>query len=629
MRPLIVSVCLLLIVGMSGAAAQPSERSSVASPAVEALVDSVMQVHVQPSRGIPGAVVSVVEGRSVAFMKGYGMADVESGRPADPATTLFGIGSVTKLFTSTAAMRLVKAGRVDLHADVNRYLNGVRVPERFGQPITLHHLLTHTPGFENRFIGMAARPGERVQPLGDYLRANLPRRVRPPGTVISYSNHGMALAGHLIASVRDTSYDAAVRQSVFEPLGMRRSAPSRRTLPDSLRSDVATAYQPEGGGFAALPAGRMHIAPAGAALTTARDAARFMIAHLNDGQAPDGHILRPATVRQMRAQQFTHHPDLAGWAYGFMESARPGPRILMHGGGGTGYTALLWLVPAHDIGVFVACNTNNDALQNVLFDTLTNHLFGSPEHSPARRAADQSASTAEADAARWAGTYRHVRHAQSTLEKLLALTMQVQVAATDSGLVAEGIAPSPVRLRPEGDGQFRRANGGRVAFEKRVEGPASLFVDETAAPAYERIPTWETLPVQGAAIGGTAFVFVLAVAGAAVGWWRGLDALADAQWAAGAVGGGYLAFFAGLPAVMLLSPAGPVFFTGPTPALKAVLILPLLALAATAYLGVTLIRAWTHDAGSLRARIGLLLVALASLLCGAVLHTWNLLGWQF
>jgi CubicO group peptidase (beta-lactamase class C family) len=595
---------------------------------VEALVDSVMQAHVGPSRDIPGAVVSIVEGRSVVLAKGYGMADVEAGRPADPATTLFGIGSVTKLFTSTAAMRLVEIGQVDLHADISRYLDGVRVPERFGRPITLHHLLTHTPGFENRFIGMAAQPGEHVQPLGDYLRANLPRRVRRPGTVISYSNHGMALAGHLIASSQDTSYDAAMRQSVFEPLGMRRSTPSRRMLPDSLRSDVATTYQPEGGGFAALPAGRMHIAPAGAALTTARDAARFMIAHLNDGQAPDGEILRPATVRQMHAQQFTHHPDLAGWAYGFMESARPGPRIIMHGGGGTGYTALLWLAPAYDIGVFVACNANNDALQNALFDALTAHLFGPPrEHPSVKHSTNRSA--LDADAARWAGTYRHVRHARSTLEKLLALTMQVQVVATDSGLVAEGLASSPVQLRPEGNGQLRRADGGRVVFEERTEGPAFLFVDETAAPAYERIPTWETLPVQGAAVGGTALVFVLAVAGAAVGWWRELETLSDAQWTAGAVGGLHLAFFAGFPAVMLLSPAGPVFFTGPPPALKAVLVLPLLALAATAYLGVTLVGAWRRGAGSLRARLGLLVVVVSSLLNGVVLHTWNLVGWQF
>jgi CubicO group peptidase (beta-lactamase class C family) len=526
-------------------------------------------------------------------------------------------------------MRLVEAGRVDLHADINRYLDGVRVPDRFGQPITLHHLLTHTPGFENRFIGMAARPGERVQPLGDYLQANLPQRVRPPGTVASYSNHGMALAGHLIASVRDTSYEAAVRQSVFEPLGMRRSTPSHRMLPDALRSDVATTYQPEGGGFAVLPAGRMHIVPAGAALTTARDAARFMIAHLNDGQAPGGAILRPATVRQMHAQQFTHHPDLAGWAYGFMESARPGPRIIMHGGGGTGYTALLWLVPAYDIGVFVACNANNDALQNALFDALMDHLFGSSERSPAERSPDRSASIAEAGAARWAGTYRHVRHAQSTPERLLALTMQVQVSATDSGLVAEGLASSPVQLRSEGDGRFRRADGRRVVFEERTEGPAFLFVDETAAPAYERIPTWETVPVQGAAVGGTALVFLLAVAGAAVGWWRGVEILSDARWAAGAVGGLHLAFFAGFPAVMLLSPAGPVFFTGPPPMLKAVLVLPLLALAATVYLGVTLVGAWQRGTGALQERLGLLVVVASSLLSGAVLHTWNLVGWSF
>jgi hypothetical protein len=244
-----------------------------------------------------------------------------------------------------------------------------------------------------------------------------------------------------------------------------------------------------------------------------------------------------------------------------------------------------------------------------------------------KRGTDRSAS--DAGAARWAGTYRHVRHAQSTLEKLLALTMQVQVSATDSGLVAAGLASSPVQLRSEGDGRFRRADGGHVVFEDQAEGPAFLFVDETAAPAYERIPTWETMPVQGAAVGGTALVFLLAVAGAAVVWWREVETLSDARWTAGAVGGLHLAFFAGFPAVMLLAPAGPVFFTGAPPVLKAVLVLPLLALAATVYLGVTLVGAWWRGTGSLQARLGLLVVVASSLLSGAVLHTWNLIGWPF
>ncbi|MFW6200688.1 MAG: serine hydrolase domain-containing protein, partial [Gemmatimonadota bacterium] len=88
------------------------------------------------ARNVPGAVVSVVQDGEVVFARGYGHADVAAREPVDPETTLFRIGSVSKLFTYTAAMQLVEEGLLDLDADVNDYLDPetLQVPEAFGEP---------------------------------------------------------------------------------------------------------------------------------------------------------------------------------------------------------------------------------------------------------------------------------------------------------------------------------------------------------------------------------------------------------------------------------------------------------------------------------------------------------------
>jgi len=91
-------------------------------------------------------------------------------------------------------MQLVEQGRLDLDADVNRYLD-FRIPATYRRPVTLADLMAHTAGFEERTIGTGARSKADVPPLGRYLADHVPARIRPPGQVSAYSNYGAALAG--------------------------------------------------------------------------------------------------------------------------------------------------------------------------------------------------------------------------------------------------------------------------------------------------------------------------------------------------------------------------------------------------------------------------------------------------
>jgi CubicO group peptidase (beta-lactamase class C family) len=181
---------------------------------------------------IPGATVSVVKDGRLFFAKGYGSADLQAGTPVSAQTTLFRIGSLSKLFTATAVMQLAEQGKLNLHADVNTYLKTFHIPATYPEPITLAHLLTHTAGFEDRETGLYPRTISDLEPLGQWLAEHIPARVRPPGELSAYSNYGFALAGYIVEQVSGLPYAQYVEQHLFQPLGMRESTsvnPSRRT----------------------------------------------------------------------------------------------------------------------------------------------------------------------------------------------------------------------------------------------------------------------------------------------------------------------------------------------------------------------------------------------------------------
>src|SRR5438105_3780014 len=102
---------------------------------------------------IPGAVIVVVKDGKVLFGKGYGYADMENKRPMDHEKTVIRVGSISKLFTATAVMQLSESGKLRMDDDVNKYLHGFQLNDRFSEPITFAHLLTHTPGFDGHYIG--------------------------------------------------------------------------------------------------------------------------------------------------------------------------------------------------------------------------------------------------------------------------------------------------------------------------------------------------------------------------------------------------------------------------------------------------------------------------------------------
>ena len=363
---------------------------------------------------VPGAVFLMVRDSTLLVAKGYGYADLEANRRVDPATTLFQVASVSKLFTATAVMQMVEQGQVNLDADVNQYLQTLQVEHAFEEPVTLARLLTHTAGFDERNIGYAARDAASVRPLGTYLADRMPPHTIPPGTVISYSNHGFGLAGLLVEDVSGEGFARHLEKSILDPLGMQKST-FDLPLPDSLAPHLARGYRWTGETYEPLPLLFRNVPPAGALSVTANDMARFMMAHLHNGRYGNTQLLKEATALEMHRQQFTHHPRLPGMAYGFIEQHVNGHRVLQHGGDALGYRSLVFLLPEQKTGFFVAYNASSSALRKELVTQFMDRFY--PPPAPIQPLTPDP----NVNLNPYTGAYRLNRYGRRSLEKLLLL----------------------------------------------------------------------------------------------------------------------------------------------------------------------------------------------------------------
>ncbi|WP_231733785.1 serine hydrolase domain-containing protein, partial [Sphingomonas sp. CCH9-H8] len=327
--------------------ATPAGLDKLTKTDVDAWLDGYMPYAL--ARGdIAGAVVVVVKDGAVVTQRGFGYADVAKRAPVDPATTLFRPGSTSKLFTWTAVMQQVEAGKIDLDADINTYLD-FKIPPYGDKPITMRHLMTHTAGFEEIIKGLLAFDIQ-LKPLGDILKERIPERIYAPGTTPAYSNYATALAGYIVERVSGQSFDTYVERNIFDRLGMR-YASFRQPLPAKLKPFMSQGYELGSG-----KAQRFEIigmAPAGAMSASGADMAKFMLAFLDQG----GPLLKPATTAQMLKAQNFSVKGANQMALGFYEDWINGRRAVGHGGDTVYFHTDLKIFPAEKVGIFISVNS--------------------------------------------------------------------------------------------------------------------------------------------------------------------------------------------------------------------------------------------------------------------------------
>ncbi|HEY0435411.1 MAG TPA: serine hydrolase domain-containing protein, partial [Phenylobacterium sp.] len=430
------------------------------------------------SGDIAGAVVVVVKDGQVLTEKGYGFADVKSRKPVDPKATLFRPGSVSKLFTWTAVMQQVEQGKIDLDADVNRYLD-FKIPPYDGKPVTMRNLMTHTAGFAETIKHLFPADASRLQPLDKFLRQWTPNRIFPPGTTPAYSNYGAALAGYVVQRTSGEPFDQYVARHIFAPLDMRHSSFTQPLQPDLL-AGMASGYLKASD---AKPRSYEFVgpAPAGSLAATGDDMSRFMIAHLNNGAFGTTRILLDATARQMHAPQQRYVPPLNGMALGFYHEDRNGHAIIGHGGDTVAFHSDLHLLPDDNIGIFISMNSpgKEGRAQNVRQNLLSGFMN---RYFPVAETSLPTAATAKAHAALMAGVYGSSRRPDTGFLRALNLLGQMKIKANPDGTIVASAfktdAGAPIVWREVGPFIWKDASGKHTLAAVVKDGKVSSFAED-------------------------------------------------------------------------------------------------------------------------------------------------------
>lgn len=413
------------------AQAGPAEIHALDRADLESWLDGLMPYAIE-SGDIAGAVLAVVKDGDILLEKGYGYADVARRKPMDPADTLIRPGSISKLFTWTAVMQLVESGRLDLDADVNRYLD-FKIPSQGGKPITMRNLLTHTAGFEEAFKGILGRaPG---LPLGKYLRDWVPEQIYPTGTVPAYSNYGAGLAGYIVERISAQPFESYVEQRILGPLGMR-SSTMVQPIPRTLQPRLSKGYTLGSG--PAMYEEIVGSAPAGGLTSTAHDMARFMIAHLGGGSIGSAQVLSAAATLRMHATQPQVYPALNGMALGFYETSRNGHRVIAHNGGTQFFHSDLHLFVDDGVGLFISLNSAGRENAAPEIHRAFSHGFADRYFpaAPLTVRAPLDAKVVAEHARLMAGAWESSRRSASNFMSLVNLLGPMTITANDDGTLS-------------------------------------------------------------------------------------------------------------------------------------------------------------------------------------------------
>ena len=373
----IVGFALLVPSPSAPLAAQAQQAARTSDPAgfpPDSAVLAIIRQRVEEKRST-GIVVGMVEPNGKTRIVAYG--DPGPGQLPLDGNSVFEIGSISKVFTSTVLAELVQEGKVRLDDPVQKYLPAsVKLPTRNGKQITLEHLSVQNSGLPRMPDNF--HPADMSNPYADYSVAQLYdflsgyQLTRDPGATFEYSNLGVGLLGHVLALREGKSYEEMERERVWQPLAMTNTA---ITLTPWMKQHLALGHDERGGVVANwdIPT----LAGAGAIRSTTIDMLKFIDANLH----PERGALQKAMDFAHQARGFAGAPTMTiglNWIIRHVGS----DSILWHNGGTGGYRTFAGFDPAHRTGVVVMTNTAGAGADDIGMHLLNPTVPLAPKPAP-------------------------------------------------------------------------------------------------------------------------------------------------------------------------------------------------------------------------------------------------------
>ncbi|MEU0877362.1 serine hydrolase [Lentzea sp. NPDC005914] len=384
--------------------------------------------------GVPGAALGILRDDEI-IQAHHGVLSTTTGVEVDD-DTVFQIGSISKVWTTTVVMQLVDEGLLDLDAPIADVLPELRLADPVvAQKVTMRHLLTHTSGIDGDIFTDTGRGDECLERYVDQLVEA--RQNHPLGATFSYCNSGFTLAGRVIEKLTGQTWDTAMRDRLYSPLGLTHTG----TLPEEalmFRAAVGHVAKDDEQVPAPVWALARSAGPAGTIFATTADVLAFARMHLDGGLAQDGtRVLSEASTAQMTEKQTdVPDPNALGdsWGLGWIRFGWDGHRLIGHDGNTIGQSAFLRVLPEQRLAVTLLTNGGH---ARELYLELYREIFAELAGIEMPRPLEPAAEPPAVDPARYVGRYERA-------------SSQMDITEGEDGLRLKMTATGPLKdLVPE------------------------------------------------------------------------------------------------------------------------------------------------------------------------------------
>ncbi|WP_299605364.1 serine hydrolase [uncultured Tateyamaria sp.] len=463
---------------------------------------------------VAGAVVVIVSGDDVILSRGYRLSDVRTARSMSPEADIIPLASVTKVFTALAILQLEDNGRLSLDDPIARHLPRLQLNQRFGD-VTIAHLLSHTAGLEERYSGYFAVHGEQGNtPAIEQISKILPRQIRPPEDVISYSNASYVLLGEIIAQVSGQPFEEYITDTILSPLGIDNARFMHE--PSELRG-TSPFHVWDTGRYVAIdpsPFHAIHLSSGGLALT-AEAMGRIMQLLLAKGTGDETPALTSTSINKMYEPAWPDAAEFSGRALGYWTERWAGHTVYHHGGSHFGFHTNMVLVPSMDLGFFVAANGPSGSALTRLPRRVLREVIAPHERPVAARSDCDTACLRD-----FTGHYIPTRRNETGLDRLHALNshrMDLQIADDDM-LLLSGLDHSRL-FQAIAEDQFETPEGDfRLGFRRDVSGGVIGAHFSGGIHTFDRTGFWHSAASLNSALWAALAGSLLCLAGAVITW---------------------------------------------------------------------------------------------------------------
>lgn len=425
MRKIMLLVLILVLCFVSVASAKEDMLTPSGIPYTELKehVDEYASKYIGTSTA--GANVLIVKDGEIFMNTSYGYADVEN-QIKVTSDTVFEWGSVTKLLVWTSVMQLVEQGKLELDEDIRTYLpDGFLTKLQSDTPITMLNLMHHNAGWEEKYTDLLYKSANNIKPLENMLHIAEPFQVHEPGSIVSYSNYGVALAGFIVEQLAEQPFYEYVNENIFSVLEMKDTTihPTQEDNPNvATKRDAIYGYRVSSNGeFTISKNERIFIGlyPAGSAIGTIADAAKFMMALMPANGENSPLFQNNRKLEEMLTTSDFYDDGFPRNAHGFWEGLYK-VNVLEHGGNTDSFSSNFTFSKEERLGVIVMTNQAGEAVLSYGLPTL---VYG--EYSVA------DGNQTMPNAQELEGSYHYARQPYNGFSKFYGALISSNIEATE------------------------------------------------------------------------------------------------------------------------------------------------------------------------------------------------------